>query len=70
MQRFKSITAHRANQILDREGKFWHEDYWDRYIRNERHYQKVVEYIDNNPVKAGLCRMPSEWQYGSASAGQ
>lgn len=35
---------------------FWMRDYWDRFIRDERHYMKVIEYIHENPVKAGLCR--------------
>lgn len=69
MKRLKSYTAHRANKMLNRTGQFWHEDYWDRYIRNERHLLKVIEYIDNNPVKAGLCVTPGEWPYGSAWAG-
>jgi REP element-mobilizing transposase RayT len=62
----KSYTAHRANEILCREGQFWIEDYFDRYIRNAKHFQKTVEYIENNPVKAGLCKEPSDWPFSSA----
>ncbi len=39
----KSYTAHEANKILRREGKFWIDDYLDRYIRNEKHFCKTVE---------------------------
>ena len=62
----KSYTAHEANKILQREGKFWIDDYFDRYIRNEKHFYKTVEYIENNPVKAGLCAEPSDWPFSSA----
>ena len=62
----KSYTAHKANKILRREGKFWIDDYFDRYIRNEKHFYKTVEYIENNPVKAGLCAKPSDWPFSSA----
>ena len=33
---------------------FWMSDYWDRFIRNEEHFNNTVRYILNNPVKAGL----------------
>jgi putative transposase len=45
---------------------FWMRDYWDRYIRSERHFHLVVAYIHNNPVKAGLCSAPREWLWSSA----
>src|SRR5690554_2869548 len=46
---WKSYTALQANKILQRKGKFWMEDYYDRYIRDEIHLAKVIEYIKNNP---------------------
>jgi REP element-mobilizing transposase RayT len=66
MHSLKSYTSHEANKILRREGQFWFEDYFDRYIRSERHFRKTVEYIENNPVKAKLCEKPSDWPFGSA----
>lgn len=62
----KSYTATEANKILDRKGQFWQEDYFDRYIRDQEHFEKTVRYIENNPVKAGLCETPSEWKFSSA----
>lgn len=44
----------------------WQRDYWDRYIRNDRHFSAVEEYIHLNPVKAGLVATPEDWPYGSA----
>jgi REP element-mobilizing transposase RayT len=55
MKLFKSFTSHEANRILDRRGQFWMEDYFDRYVRNHEHFMKAIRYIENNPVKAGLC---------------
>ena len=66
MQRFKSYTAHESNRLLGRIGKFWQEDYFDRYIRNFEHFQKTMDYIENNPVRAGLCEKRSDWKFGSA----
>jgi REP element-mobilizing transposase RayT len=62
----KSYTAHKANKLLGRTGKFWSEDYFDRYIRDGNHYAAVVCYIENNPVKSGLCHSPEQWRYSSA----
>jgi REP element-mobilizing transposase RayT len=66
MQAFKSITSHKANKSLRRSGQFWMLDYFDRYIRNAKHYQKTVEYIENNPVKARLCARAEDFRFSSA----
>lgn len=63
---WKSFTANQANRLLQRQGTFWQRDHYDRYIRNTRHFQSAVEYIENNPVKAGLCDEPSDWLSSSA----
>jgi putative DNA methylase len=66
---WKSFTAKEANRRLGREGPFWMEEYFDRAIRDENHFRRVVEYIGNNPVKAGLCPEPSAWRWSSAWEG-
>ena len=62
----KSYTAHEANRILNRVGQFWMNEYFDRYIRNADHFRNTVRYIENNPVKAGLCSKPAQWPFSSA----
>jgi REP element-mobilizing transposase RayT len=37
-------------------------------IRDENHFFQTAEYIEENPVKAGLCNLPDEWEWGSAFA--
>ena len=66
MQSLKSFTANEANKLLARKGPFWMPDYFDRYIRNERHLVGAIAYVENNPVKAGLCRRPQDWPFSSA----
>ena len=63
---WKSYTAHEANQALGRSGTFWFREYHDRFIRDERHLANAVEYIERNPVKAGLVGAPEEWRWSSA----
>jgi REP element-mobilizing transposase RayT len=62
---WKSFTAKEANRILKRSGRFWYPDYFDRYIRDERHYANAVNYIHKNPVKAGLVKRAKEWPFSS-----
>ena len=66
---WKSFTAKAANRLLGREGTFSFEEYFDRAIRDDRHFTRAVEYIENNPVQAALCAQASDWRFGSASHG-
>ena len=66
MHSHKSYTAHESNKILERSGQFWMEDYFDRFIRNRENYRNTIRYIENNPVKAGLCAKPGDWPFSSA----
>ena len=66
LKNHKSYTAHEANKILGRKGKFWTDEYFDRYIRTTEHFLNTVRYIENNPVKAGLCEKPEDWPFSSA----
>jgi REP element-mobilizing transposase RayT len=65
---WKSFTGREANKLLGLSGEFWQPDYFDRVIRDEEHYYATAAYIENNPVKAGLCNLPEEWPYSSAFA--
>ncbi|CAN5457423.1 hypothetical protein BH09SUM1_BH09SUM1_30940 [soil metagenome] len=47
----------------------WHPEYWDRYIRDEKHFVRVIEYIHYNPVNAGLAGTAEEWSWSSARMG-
>ena len=66
LQEWKSSTAHIANKLLGRNGVFWMPEYYDRFIRDQHHLKRAIEYIDNNPVKAGLADTPSSYRWSSA----
>jgi putative DNA methylase len=63
----KSYTANEANKVLKRKGQFWAPECFDRYIRDWRHFDAVIRYIENNPVKARLCKRPEDWPFSSAA---
>jgi len=63
---WKSYIVHEANKLLHRSGRFWFREYHDRYIRDDDHLRNAVEYVENNPVKAGLAGTKEEWRWSSA----
>lgn len=58
---WKSFTAKEANRILGTSGAFWQREYYDRVIRNEEHLRRDVQYVIDNPAKAGLANW--RWVY-------
>ena len=67
---WKSFTAKKANKQLGRTGAFWEPDYFDRYIRDQAHFDIAARYIHENPVRAGLVARAEDWRWSSAwSAG-
>ena len=69
LQSWKVRTARECNRALGTSGRFWEPEYYDRYIRNERHLQNAILYIHSNPVVAGLVSEPQLWPFGSARRG-
>ncbi|CAN5409188.1 hypothetical protein BH11ARM2_BH11ARM2_33280 [soil metagenome] len=69
VQSWKARTARRMYVRLGRRGRVWERVYFDRYIRDEEHFWRTIEYIEMNPVKAGLVTCPSAWRFSSASVG-
>lgn len=63
---FKNADCQSALPAILQVGEpFWQREYWDRFIRDENHFIQAVNYIHENPVKAGLCNSPEEWQWSS-----
>ncbi len=63
MHSLKSYTAQEANKLLKRKGAFWEAESYDHEVRNETEYHRIVEYVLNNPVKAGLVEDRREWRW-------
>ncbi len=63
----KGTSARHANLKLGRTGShFWQDESFDHWIRNEGQLVRAKAYIENNPVKAGLCVKPEDWRWSSA----
>jgi REP element-mobilizing transposase RayT len=68
MHSWKSFTSHKANEILNRRGSFWQEEYYDHLIRNDKEFVYYVAYTLKNPVLAGLCKDWRDWPYSGCSS--
>jgi REP element-mobilizing transposase RayT len=66
---WKGGSATEINRRLNRSGRLWMMDYYDRFIRDQQHLDNCRVYIRNNPVKAGLCEHPQDWPFSSARLG-
>ena len=53
---WKGFTARQINKLLGRSGNFWQRDYFDRLVRDEKHFANCVRYIRRNPEKAQLTK--------------
>jgi len=61
---WKSFSAKRANEILHSAGPFWQKEYYDHLIRNESELDRAIEYVAENPAKAGLGNWTWVWVWG------
>jgi len=60
---FKSFTAREANKILNRSGRFWQREYFDRLVRDRNDLGEKIKYTLNNPVNAGLVGNWKDWRF-------
>ncbi|HLY32448.1 MAG TPA: AAA domain-containing protein, partial [Ktedonobacterales bacterium] len=51
---WKTFTAREANRLLGTIGVFWRREYYDHLIRDEADYQRIIQYVLDNPLKANL----------------
>jgi REP element-mobilizing transposase RayT len=63
MQSLKGWTARQCNLALARRGQFWQHESFDHVIRNQAEWERVVNYVVNNPVKAGLAERWQDWKW-------
>lgn len=51
----------------DRIYQFWERNSLSILLYSESVFMQKLDYIHHNPVKAGICDLPEEYQYSSAS---
>ena len=63
MQGIKSTSAHRINRMLNREGKVWQNESFDHVVRREENIVQKVEYMMQNPIRAGLVSASEKYRW-------
>ena len=66
MEDFKRWTGHRAAEILGYRGeRFWQDEWFDHWSRSDLEDERIVTYIQRNPVEAKLVSDSRDWPWGS-----
>lgn len=65
MKVLKRHSSWALNQRLRRTGRFWMEDFFDHWARNQRQTADTIEYLHNNPVRRGLVKKPEDYPWSS-----
>jgi putative transposase len=64
MRRIKGASAYYCNKILKKTGQpFWQKDSYDHFVRNKKEWYNIINYILQNPVKAGLAKQWQDWKF-------
>ena len=65
-QGLNGFTARRCNEARGARGTFWQRESYDHWIRDVDELARIINYVEGNPVKAGLVTSADEWRYSSA----
>ena len=66
MHSIKRYTAGQCNQRLHADGRFWQQESYDHWVRAVDELERIIHYVEYNPVKAGLVADPNLWRFSSA----
>jgi type I restriction enzyme R subunit len=59
-------TATQCNKYLKQKGSFWQKESFDHWARDVEELERIMRYVEENPVKAGLVAAPEDWPFSSA----
>jgi putative transposase len=72
MKGIKSVSARKVNQLRETSGTIWQDESWDRIMRSEDDFVEKLQYMADNPVKAGLVATIEDydaWYFNPAFVG-
>src|SRR5262249_22313853 len=61
MKGIKGVSSKRLNEQRGTRGPLWQDESWDRIVRDGEEFTEKLNYMLNNPLKAGLC--DDGWAY-------
>ncbi len=63
VKRLKGASAVEINKRRGVKGALWYKGFHDRMVREHEKVSSYVRYVCENPVRKGLVREASEWEY-------
>jgi len=63
MKTIKGTSARQINVKLRRSGPVWQEEFFDHVLRSNDSLVERVDYVCQNPVRAGLVRTEAEYSW-------
>jgi putative transposase len=63
MKAIKGAAAWRINHLLKRTGPVWQEEFFDHVLRSNESLVDKVDYVCQNPVRAGLAGCEEEYRW-------
>jgi hypothetical protein len=61
MKGTKGVSANKINKIRGSKGRLWQDESFDRIIRDDNEFNEKLEYMFNNPIKAGITEDTSSY---------
>jgi putative transposase len=61
------FTATKCNKQLNKKSTFWQRESFDHWVRDVDELERIIRYIEANPVKSGLASTAEAWDFSSAS---
>ncbi len=61
MKGIKGVSANKINELRGSKGSIWQDESFDRILRDEKEFNEKLEYMFNNPIKAGITE--DTWTY-------
>ena len=65
LRRFAKMAKQRsgASHAMSGFGRLWQEGYWETVVRLDEDARKIVRYVFDNPVRAGLVTSPRDYPF-------
>jgi putative transposase len=70
MKLIKGRFAWRFNRRANAMGSVWQSRYHERVLTSDAAFERAVDYVHWNPVRAGLAQSPGEFRWSSARNAQ
>ena len=66
MHSLKRYSARECNRLLGTKGAFWQYESYDHCVFDLEELGRIIDYIEQNPVRAGLVATAQDWSFSSA----